>query len=193
MISSMLGGERVSEAFAGFLHAHTDGVPLAIEESMRLLGDRAHLVRRHGAWVRRGLDELQVPPTVRDATLERTRRLPRTVQRVLEAAAVLGASGEAVVANVADLSLDDARAKLAEAFARGLLTEPKPGHRRRTFPARPGPESLGPLGRLLIMQGDAKSALAELEQAVEHIAHHPLEAARAMTYLGWAVAGPGSR
>ncbi|HEX6329500.1 MAG TPA: AAA family ATPase, partial [Jiangellaceae bacterium] len=317
MISSMLGGDRVSEAFAGFMHTHTDGVPLAVEESMRLLGDRAFLVRRGGAWVRRGLDELQVPPTVRDATLERTRRLPPAAQRVLEAVAVLGAAGEAVVADVTDLPVDEARARLAEAFARGLLAEPKPGQvtfrhtlmgrtiyqaipepdRRRLHLAagvaieRSEPRALAeltrhfkaagdtarwaayaeqaadraiesgdhttavallhdllsaaelsspdlvrvartvataalarsdavdelhhrvvqtlrdvldspgltpmqqaeirnPLGRLLINQGDGKSALAELEQAVEHIVHHPLEAARAMTYLGWAFAGP---
>lgn len=316
-ISSMLGAESVTDAFAAFMHAHTDGIPLAIEESMRLLGDRAHLVHRDGAWVRRRLDELQVPPTVRDTTLERAQRLSPPAQRVLAAAAVLGAADERILAEVADLAADQVRAPLAEAFAHGLLVEPErervafrhalmgravyeavpePNRRHlhrvaglaleRTEPTplaelthhfreagdtarwaafaeqtadrairsgdhttavvllhdllsavdlpaatrarvartvataalarsdavddlhhrvvhalravldsagltrREQAEIRNPLGRLLILQGDADAALTELAQAVDYLDHDPFSAARAMTYLGWAIAGP---
>ena len=40
LVSSMLDGEPVSAGFAEFLHAQTEGVPLAVEESVRLLSDR---------------------------------------------------------------------------------------------------------------------------------------------------------
>ena len=71
----MLQGGHVSAEFAGFLHERTEGVPLAVEESVRLMGDRADLSFRRGAWARRHLADIEVPPTVRDAVLERAGRL----------------------------------------------------------------------------------------------------------------------
>lgn len=50
LVSSMLAGEHVSAEFAAFLHERTDGVPLVVEESVRLMHDRADLVRRDGVW-----------------------------------------------------------------------------------------------------------------------------------------------
>ncbi|WP_239676976.1 helix-turn-helix transcriptional regulator [Natronosporangium hydrolyticum] len=88
MVSSMLGDEPVSMEFARFLHERTGGVPLAVEESVRLLRDRADLFRRNGEWVRRLLPDLQVSPTIRDSVLERVQRLTRPAQQVLQAAAV---------------------------------------------------------------------------------------------------------
>ena len=88
MVSSMLHGEPVSEGFARFLHERTGGVPLAVEESVRLLYDRADLLRRNGEWVRRRLADLQVSPTLRDSVLERVQRLSPEAQHVLRAAAV---------------------------------------------------------------------------------------------------------
>ncbi|MER6982008.1 hypothetical protein [Streptomyces carpinensis] len=44
----MLADEHVSTEFAAFLHAKTEGVPLAVEESVRLMHDRADLIRRDG-------------------------------------------------------------------------------------------------------------------------------------------------
>jgi DNA-binding CsgD family transcriptional regulator/tetratricopeptide (TPR) repeat protein len=134
LISSMLDSGPVSEAFAGFLHQRTDGIPLAVEESVRLLRARGDLVRveRAGAggweWVRRKLAELQVPPTVRDAVRERVQRLSEPAQRVLQAAAVLSEpAGEHSIAAVAGLAEPDARAGLAEATAGGLLREDQRG------------------------------------------------------------------
>lgn len=89
MVSSMLGGERVSAEFAKFLHERTGGLPLAVEESVRLLRDRADLARRNGEWIRRRLADLQVSPTLRDSVLERVQRLRPRAQLVLRAAAVI--------------------------------------------------------------------------------------------------------
>jgi predicted ATPase len=90
LVSSMLAGEHVSAGFAAFLHERTEGLPLAVEESVRLIADRADLLRHDGQWMRLPLDEIAVPPTVRDAVLERSRRLGPDAQAVLRAAAVLG-------------------------------------------------------------------------------------------------------
>src|SRR5262249_15119483 len=90
LVSSMLDDEHVSTAFATFLHERTEGVTLVLEECVRLMRDRADILRRDGEWVRRTLDEITVPPTIRDAVTERAARLGADAQRVLLAAAVLG-------------------------------------------------------------------------------------------------------
>ena len=121
LVSSMLDGEPVSSAFANFLHERTGGVPLAVEESVRLLSDRADLVRRGGEWVRRSLADLQVSPTIRDSVLERVQRLSGPAQDLLQAASVLAeATPAAVVTEVAGLT---DRSALTEAVASGLLQE----------------------------------------------------------------------
>lgn len=124
LVSSMLDDEPVSAAFAAFLHERTDGLPLAVEESIRLMHDRADLSRKEGEWVRRSLEELQVPPTVRDAVLERAHRLTMLAQRILQAASVLAEpSPEAVICEVAGLTGEAAQDGLGEAVASGLLAE----------------------------------------------------------------------
>jgi predicted ATPase len=117
LVSSMLTGERVSVEFATFVRLHTDGVPLAIEESVRLMADRADIVYRGGEWVRRQLTEIAVPPTVRDAVLERAERLGAVAQTVLRAAAVLAdPASEAVLVVVTGLEPGNLRAGLSAAL-----------------------------------------------------------------------------
>src|SRR5690606_7511400 len=101
VVSSMLGGQPVSEAFARFLHKGTGGVPLAVEESVRLMVDRADLVRQDGEWMRRELGELHVPPTVRDSVLERLDRLGPAAARAVRAAAVLVEAADGTIGRVA--------------------------------------------------------------------------------------------
>ena len=54
LIASMLDGAVVSAEFAGFVHRATEGVPLVVEELVRLMDDRADLIRSEGEWLRRG-------------------------------------------------------------------------------------------------------------------------------------------
>ncbi|GAB4086670.1 LuxR family transcriptional regulator [Myceligenerans cantabricum] len=318
LVSSMLDGSPVSEEFAAFLHDRTDGLPVAVEESVRLMCDRRDIAFRDGEWTRTRLSELLVPPTVRDCTRERVSRLSPEAQHVLRAVATLAEpSSEVAVAVTAGLAPPESRAGLAEAVDAAVLVSDDRGqwqyrhrlaaaavyeavapsdrrvlHRRagralegdRPPPAArlarhfreagdterwaryaeeaaehamrsgdhttavvqlddllsnaqlPPPdrariartagiaalsrrepvdavhhrliatlravldapglsdhqkaEIRNPLGRLLILGGEATAALAELEQAVAGLDHDPTEAARAMTYLGWAYAGP---
>ena len=128
LVSSMLDGEHVSAEFAAFLHERTDGLPLAVEESVRLLCDRAQLIHHGGQWERRGLAELEVPPTVRDSVLERVQRLGLAARQVLDTAAVLtDPAGESVLTAVTGLAADDARFGLAGALGSGLLHEDERG------------------------------------------------------------------
>ena len=126
MVSSMLGGEQVSDEFAAFLHDRTDGLPLAIEESMRLMWNRGDLIRQGDSWMRHRLSEIDVPPTVRDAVLEHGARLSPAAQAALRAAAVLTdpAAEDTVFEVMAPAGEPASRlAGLAEAVGSGLLGE----------------------------------------------------------------------
>jgi DNA-binding CsgD family transcriptional regulator/tetratricopeptide (TPR) repeat protein len=126
--SSMLAGEPISARFASFLQRSTEGLPLALEESIRLMHDRADLVCRNGEWVRRRLDHIDVPPTIRDAVLERVARLDSDTRAVVNAAAVLGdAADQATVADVAGLAPQRFAAGLAGALTCGVLWEDSRG------------------------------------------------------------------
>ena len=148
LVSSMLGGKPVSGEFAAFLHKHAEGLPLAVEETVRLLADRADLEFRAGGWMRRQLANIAVPPTVRDAVLERTERLDAGAQAVLQAAAVLaGPATEPVLRAVSGLGGGGWEDGLAGAVGCGLLTEIFPDGRglvsfRHALAARAVYESL---------------------------------------------------
>jgi DNA-binding CsgD family transcriptional regulator/tetratricopeptide (TPR) repeat protein len=129
LVGATFDTARVSPGFVEFLHTRTAGVALAVEESLALLHERGDIVWRGGGWSRRTLEELQVPPTVRDSVLERVQRLAAEARPVLQAAAVLSApADEPVLAAVADLDPVDARDGLARALEAGLLHEVRPGH-----------------------------------------------------------------
>jgi DNA-binding CsgD family transcriptional regulator len=164
LVASMFATDDISAEFVTFLHRRTEGVPLALEESLSLLRDRGDIVRRGGEWSRRALDDLQVPPTVRDSVLERVDRLPPPARRILEAAAVLSEPADgAVLASVAGLDEDDARAGLAGALTSGLLREAAPGRFvcRHVLASRAIEEAL-PVSERRLLHGHAAAALQEL-------------------------------
>jgi DNA-binding CsgD family transcriptional regulator len=129
LMSSMLGGEPVTPELAAYLQERTEGLPLAVEESVRLLGDRASLERRDGVWELRQHVDLDVPPLVRDAVLERVGSLSSDAQGILQAAAVLsdGAVDVDIIIGVSDLPIENARWGIAEAMSSGLLAEDASG------------------------------------------------------------------
>ena len=103
--------------------------------------------------------------------------------------AVLPPADRARVARIAGVAALGRREPVDEVYHRVIRTLRSvletPG-----LSARQQAEIRNPLGRLLITGGEAQAALSELEQAVANLDHDPVEAARAMTYLGWAYAGP---
>lgn len=124
LISSMLDDEPVTPEFAAYLQEHTEGLPLAVEESVRLMRDRDTIKRREGVWERDAQATLDVPPLVRDSVLERVAALSVEAQHMLEAAAVLSDSVDVdTMIAVSDLSLVQARSAILEAVASGLLGE----------------------------------------------------------------------
>ncbi|MEQ4301377.1 AAA family ATPase [Plantactinospora sp. B6F1] len=120
LVSSMLGGQRVSGEFTELVCQRTGGIPFVIEQLVGLLYDRADLIDQDGRWMRRELDLIEVPPTVRDAVLERVSRLPPEVGELLRAAAVLGDPVDETTL-LAVANLPDAGHRVAEAVESGLL------------------------------------------------------------------------
>ncbi len=124
MVSSMLDAGRVSDRLAASLHRHTDGLPLAVEETVRLLYDRADLVRRGGEWARRGPDEPALAATMRDAVLERVHRLGTGAQDLLRSAAVVTEpAGADELATVAGLDLAQQDRCTGDVLGSGLLVD----------------------------------------------------------------------
>ncbi|MBM9506179.1 ATP-binding protein [Actinacidiphila acididurans] len=174
-VSSMLDDEHVSDAFASFLHQHTSGLPLALEESVRLLGERADLVRRGGEWRRRTLTRIEVPPTIRDAVLERAARLGPDDRQVLRAAAVLTeAADPAVVVTVSGLPAARARTALAAAVRARALVEDAGGriHFRHLLAARAVYDDI-PGGERRALHLRAARALEALDPVpIARLPHH---------------------
>ncbi|MFI5998475.1 ATP-binding protein [Streptomyces sp. NPDC051362] len=193
-ISSMLTDEHVSTKFAAFLHERTDGIPLALEESVRLMHDRADVTRRDGGWARRRLDNIEVPPTIRDAVLERVERIQPDTRTVLHAASVLASPADYETLNmVTSLPHDRAAACIADGVACGLLREDDrglwsfrhslarqavydaiPAGERRALHARAGrilvASSLAPaaqLARHFRLAGDVEASCRYTEQAAD--------------------------
>ena len=175
MVSSMLAGERVSAEFAGFVHDRTGGLPLAVEESVRLMADRADLARRGGQWVRHRLAEIAVPPGIRDAVLERAGRLGPDAQVLLRAAAVLAEpGGEQVLAAVAGIDAERARAALSEALASGLLVEDARGWMsfRHALAARAVYEAIPGLNRRAAHRRAGQALVGQSPPPVASLARH---------------------
>lgn len=179
LVSSMLADGHVSAAFAEFLRERTEGVPLAIEESVRLMHDRADLVRRADEWVRRSLVDIDVPPTVRDAVLERAWRLRPEAQAVLRAAAVLAEpSDPGILLACAGLRTDPDRSDWTEALGSGLLAETAAGlvRYRHALAGRAVYESI-PASDRRVLHDRAGSALESLPRPpVARLAWHFREA-----------------
>ena len=128
LVASVFGVREVSDEFVSWLHERTDGVPLAVEETLWLLRDRGDVVWKDGEWERRAVEDLDVPPSVRDSVLERVERLPDATRAVLRAASVLcDPATEAELRSVCGVEEHEAREGLATALAADLLHEDSPG------------------------------------------------------------------
>ena len=128
MVVSMFDTDDVSSSFVEFLHRRTDGVPLALQESLALMLDRGDIVWRSGEWARRTVAGLEVPPSVRDSVIERVGRLEPPTRRLLGAAAVLGEPAEeSLLGRVCGLAARPTRDALAQALDSALLGEVRAG------------------------------------------------------------------
>ena len=127
LVGAILGTDEVSEAFARHLHARTGGIPFAVEEVVRLIQDRRHIVRHGDRWLRRSIQVLAVPSAVRESVLERAAGCGSEARAIVEAAAVLDAPARAdLLFAVAGLQPAPGFAGLRRALEAGVLVEVRP-------------------------------------------------------------------
>ena len=189
LVSSMLFSRRVSAEFAAFLQQSTDGIPLAVEELVRLMHDRADLAQRGGEWVRRSVDDIAVPVTIRDGVLERSRRLSADARAVLAAAAVLtDPASEPTLRAVAGLPAGRTATALAEVLRCGLLGEDRHGtiSFRHVLACRAVYEAISPPERRQL-HGRAGQALERQPcPPIAQLTRHFREAGEAAAWCGYA-------
>jgi len=120
---ALLETSSVSAELAKHLHDQTAGIPFALEEVVGLLRDRGQL-KLVDEWQTAALQELEVPPAVRESMSERTASLTSDAQVMTRAAAVLAIlASEELIAAVAGLSSARAAKGLTEALGAAVLTE----------------------------------------------------------------------
>lgn len=129
MAAAMLGIDRVSDELATHLCHRSSGIPLAVHELMRLLLERGSVTIHDGEWVRRAIEELDVPVGIRDPVRERMSMLDDPEREVLEAAAVLQLPVPPdVLGAVADLPDERLGPALRAAQRSGLLLQRERGY-----------------------------------------------------------------
>ncbi|GGU20789.1 ATP-binding protein [Nocardioides albus] len=184
LASAILDTDTLSEEFATYLWERTAGLPFAIEELLALLQARGSLAQHGSQWIRRALDELDVPDRIRDTVLERAGRLSPAARTVAEAAAVLQtAQPPHVLQASADCGGDVLLDALEEALRSGLLFEDganlgfrHPLAAQAVYDAIPGP-------RRRQIHSRAAAALQELgDPAIGQIAHHLRETGRSAAW-----------
>jgi tetratricopeptide (TPR) repeat protein len=82
--------EEITPEFLNGIYRETEGNPFFIEEVCRALIDSGKLYFADGRWHRPGIEEMEIPQSVRLAVQARVRRLPETTQETLQLAATFG-------------------------------------------------------------------------------------------------------
>ena len=195
VIGAILETDCVSDEFAAYLHERTAGIPLAVEEVLRLLVDRRDIVRWRGRWARRALEQVEVPAAIRDAVLERAGALTTDARRIVEAAAVVGEPApEALLGAVASLAVGRAAAGLADAVAAGVLQPAGEGYAcRHALAAQAVYGAITEPERRRMHQRAAQTLEAGAEgtqgfgpRLPARLAHHWKEAGRSGSWVRWA-------
>ena len=88
LAEKMIGGSLYSE-LADKLAEESDGNPLFVVESLRMLAERGSLVQDQGRW-RLSIDEIRIPTKIKDIILRRMGALKPNQRRVLDLASVIG-------------------------------------------------------------------------------------------------------
>jgi DNA-binding CsgD family transcriptional regulator len=83
-------GEAIAGEFTDLLHGWTQGNPYFLEQTLEALIRSGRLHQKGGTWVGWEIQELDLPPTVRDALSSRLQGLPEDARALAELAAILG-------------------------------------------------------------------------------------------------------
>jgi class 3 adenylate cyclase len=125
LLAGLLGNDSSVASLRPLLIARTEGRPLFLEESVRMLVETGALAGERGAYrLVRAVDTLQVPATVQAILAARIDRLDPEDKRLLQAAAVIGTHVPfAVLMAVAGIDEDSLRRGLGRLQAAEFMYE----------------------------------------------------------------------
>lgn len=125
LLAGLLGNDPSLASLRPLLIARTEGRPLFLEESVRMLVETGALAGERGAYrLVRAVESLQVPATVQAILASRIDRLEPEDKRLLQAAAVIGTHVPfAVLLAVAAIDEDSLRRGLARLQAAEFMYE----------------------------------------------------------------------
>jgi serine/threonine protein kinase/tetratricopeptide (TPR) repeat protein len=102
-----LFAEEITNPFLDGIYGETEGNPFFIEEVSKALAESGKLKFKDGRWDRPGMDELEIPQSVRVAIQSRMSKLPDEVNQTLQIAAILGREFEfSTLASASNLEED---------------------------------------------------------------------------------------
>lgn len=114
--------------FAALLQDSTRGNPFFVDQTLRELVSRGELRQQGGVWVGWHVEQLVLPPSVRELLLERLQRLSADARLVSDVIAVIGTTAKHdVVRTTSGLSEDALRLALGELRGEGIVTEQADG------------------------------------------------------------------
>src|SRR5712691_6278851 len=125
LLQTLLGIDAAVQPLKALLIERTEGNPLFLEESVRVLVETGALVGEAGAYrLARAVEAIQVPPTVQAILATRIDRLRPELKRLLQSASAIGKDVRfALLEAIADVTGDNLRNGLSELQTAEFLYE----------------------------------------------------------------------
>ncbi len=126
-LAGLLGRAQVSDEFNAVIFRETEGNPFFVEEVVKALIEQGAIYREQGEWKRKGIGELAVPQSIKEAIGRRLNRLSHAAGDVLAAAAALGKQFEFAELAAASPEREDALLDALDEAAAAQLIAPGNG------------------------------------------------------------------
>ncbi|PKV90064.1 AAA family ATPase [Streptomyces sp. TLI_146] len=183
LAAQLMGTDHTSEQFTEHLHQRTAGIPFAIEEVIRLIGDGGGALPTDGT----AIDQVGLPAPVRRVFLERLSLLSEQARDIIAAAAVAARPVTVdLLADIADLPRADTRRAVIMALDHGVLFPGPAGTLafRHSLARQAAYETFCEFERRPLHLRAAKAVLAHISPPpLTEIAHHYQQAGRTKEYL----------
>ena len=133
LICRILGADSVSDKFTAYIYRESEGNPFFIEQILKTLYDEGTIYLADDGWERELIENLTLPPSIRDLFRKRISRVNDQTREVLSQAAVIGEVFEFdILRQISGLNEGYLLDVLDEAIASQLIEEhSKDGERYR--------------------------------------------------------------
>ena len=129
----VLFAEEITPEFLDGIYAETEGNPFFVEEVCKALVESGQVYFADGSWDRPGMEELEIPQSVRVAIQSRVGKLPPACQDMLRLAAILGQEFEFETLLAASKAGEEGLIDALEYAARAQLVAEVSAERDVTF------------------------------------------------------------